>query len=84
MIAIISAVLAAPPPAPPPALPAVPKPVRGLKSAAPAVGAKSCPAVRVLVCAQSNAAVDELVMRLSEPGIFDPDGSRRYAGATDG
>lgn len=34
--------------------------------------------VRILVCAQSNAAIDELVMRLADPGIIGGDGSYRY------
>ena len=32
---------------------------------------------RVKVCAPSNAAVDEIVLRLLRDGIFEPDGSRR-------
>ena len=32
---------------------------------------------RILVCAQSNAAVDELVLRLSK-GVIDKDGVPRY------
>ena len=38
---------------------------------------KAAPSVRVLVCAQSNAAIDELIMRLADPGIFGTDGRYR-------
>lgn len=34
--------------------------------------------VRVLVCAQSNAAIDELIMRLGDPGVIDAHGQYRY------
>ena len=37
--------------------------------------------VRILVCAQSNAAIDELVMRLADPGIIGADGRYRYGPA---
>ena len=32
----------------------------------------SVPAARVLVCAQSNAAIDELIARLASPGLITP------------
>ena len=32
----------------------------------------SVPAARVLVCAQSNAAIDELIARLATPGLITP------------
>ncbi|GFR50440.1 hypothetical protein Agub_g12661, partial [Astrephomene gubernaculifera] len=35
------------------------------------------PRCRVLVCAQSNAAIDELLTRLAEEGVWRADGSRR-------
>ncbi|MEW5299031.1 MAG: hypothetical protein WDW36_002086 [Sanguina aurantia] len=35
------------------------------------------PPVRILVCAQSNAAIDELLARLSREGVWCLDGSRR-------
>lgn len=39
----------------------------------------SIPEVKVLVCAQSNAAVDELVLRLAESDLhFATDGSKRW------
>lgn len=40
------------------------------------------PPIRVLVCAQSNAAIDQLIMRLADPGILDQLGSRRYVSHT--
>lgn len=35
------------------------------------------PTIRVLVCAQSNAAIDELVHRLAEEGVWRTDGCRK-------
>lgn len=37
------------------------------------------PAVKILICAQSNAAIDELLARLSVEGITCPDGTKRCA-----
>lgn len=37
------------------------------------------PAARVLVCAQSNAAIDELLLRLASRGLYGRDGRRRAA-----
>ena len=36
------------------------------------------PPTRLLVCAQSNAAIDELIMRMAGDGVWRSDGSRRY------
>lgn len=38
---------------------------------------KTAPIARILVCAQSNAAIDELIMRLADPGIVGQDGRYR-------
>ena len=78
MVAIVSALLATarmPQPAQQPGIP----PARAAAKAAAAPQAKQ-PAeanVRVLLCAQSNSAVDEVVMRLADRGIIGADGQRR-------
>lgn len=79
IIGVISAILAkAPRPQPQPPSSLAKGVARAAKSGLSSVSHKSPdPAARVLVCAQSNAAVDELVMRLAEPGIFDREGRRR-------
>ena len=43
--------------------------------------ARGCAQVRrgrILVCAQSNAAIDELVVRLTHKGFFDEYGCPHY------
>lgn len=52
-------------------------PARAAQSAL-RLGAK--PPVRVLVCAQSNAAIDELIIRLADKGVWCGSGARRALG----
>jgi hypothetical protein len=81
VIAIISALLTIqpittvqqPPPPRPPERPG--RGGGGLPTAATAE--KPPPKYRVLLCAQSNAAIDELIMRLAEPGVVDALGRNR-------
>ena len=37
------------------------------------------PSARILVCAQSNAAIDELLLRVAKRGLFNSSGKRRPA-----
>lgn len=65
---------------PPAEVPAAPSKAPAARSKAPGGGSKEPSAAlrRILVCAQSNAAVDELTLRLSK-GILDKDtGEERY------
>ena len=78
VVAVVSAILATAPMPQPAQQPGIP-PARAAAKAAAAPQAKQ-PAeakVRVLLCAQSNSAVDELVIRLADPGIVGADGQRR-------
>ncbi|KAF6259514.1 AAA domain-containing protein [Scenedesmus sp. NREL 46B-D3] len=45
--------------------------------AQPAIRVGVVPPVRVLVCAQSNAAIDELMTRLADSGIWGSNGAKR-------
>ena len=38
------------------------------------------PVRRVLLCAQSNGAIDELTARLGSDGVWGPEGARRKLG----
>ena len=51
----------------------------GAGAAGPAPRTAAAAGARVLVCAQSNAAVDELVVRLAHGFLNSPDGALRCA-----
>lgn len=57
---------------------------RGAADAAPAIRGMRLtgppPNARVLVCAQSNAAIDEIVARLAAQGVWRADGKREPPG----
>lgn len=82
MIAIVSALLTLQPTAPAQQPPRPNAPVLQLgrmdgSSHPPAATQKPPPKYRVLLCAQSNAAIDELIMRLADPGVVDALGKKR-------
>jgi hypothetical protein len=52
--------------------------VRGIRLTGPP------PPARVLVCAQSNAAIDEIVARLAAQGVWRPGGAREAPGMVRG
>ena len=85
ILGIASVLLAHPPPAVQEAAAAAPTPTAALTVRLPAPGAHNSrpssaapEAPKLLACAQSNAAIDELLARLAEKGVFSAqDGSRR-------
>ena len=84
ILGMVSVLLAHPPPAVQVAAPG-PTPTAALTVRLPPPGAQAgrpssaAPeAPRILACAQSNAAIDELLARLAERGVFSSrDGSKR-------